>query len=336
MNQKLKNKLSILLLIIVTIGVLYFALKDDFIDIVHDILRVNIWWLLVAIFLLFGYWYMKSMVLYHTARHFKKDYRMRNAFRNILLTQFFNGITPFASGGQPFQVYSLKQEGISLTDGTNIIIQDFIVYQIALIILGLIAIISNHFLSIFPDVGFLKQLVTLGFLINTIVIIVLFVVAFAKRINIFIAKKLIYCLGKIKLVKNVKETSQKWKEYIDKFHAGAVILMKDKKHFIYLIFLNLVALMSLYLIPMVILFGLGDYTSVTSGYAIITSAYVMLVGSFVPIPGGTGGLEYSFLSFYGNFIKGSTLKAIMLIWRFITYYLGIIVGAIAINIKEKR
>ena len=112
--------------------------------------------------------------------------------------------------------------------------------------------------------------------------------------------------------------------------------MKDKKHFIYLIFLNLVALMSLYLIPMVILFGLGDYTSVTGGYALITSAYVMLIGSFVPIPGGTGGLEYSFLTFYGNFITGSTLKAIMLIWRFITYYFGIIVGAIAINIKEKR
>ncbi|MCI8446189.1 MAG: flippase-like domain-containing protein [Bacilli bacterium] len=336
MNQKLKNKLSILLLIIVTIAVLYFALKDDFIDIVNEILRVNIGWLLIAIFLLVSYWYMKSMVLYHTARHFKKDYRITQAFRNILLTQFFNGITPFASGGQPFQVYSLKQEGISLTDGTNIIIQDFIVYQIALVILGIFAIISNHFLTIFPEVGLLKQLVTLGFLINALVIAILFIVAFAKKINLFIAKKLIYFLGKLKIIKDSEKTSQKWKEYISRFHVGAAILMKDKKHFIYLIFLNLVALMSLYLIPMVILFGLGDYTSVTGGYALITSAYVMLIGSFVPIPGGTGGLEYSFLTFYGNFITGSTLKAIMLIWRFITYYFGIIVGAIAINIKEKR
>ncbi len=336
MNQKLKNKLGILLLILVTIIVLYFALKDDFNEIIHNILTINIWWLLVAIFLIFSYWFMKSYVLYQTARHFKKDYRITQAFRNILLTQFFNGITPFASGGQPFQVYALKKEGIRLTDGTNIIIQDFIVYQIALVILGVCAIITNYFCHLYPEVGLLKQLVTLGFIINTLVIIVLFIVAFAKKINYFIAEKAIYFLGKIKLIKKPEQTSQKWKEYITQFHAGASILMKDKKHFLLLIFWNLIALMSLYLIPLVILYGIGNYTSLTGIKAIITSAYVMLVGSFVPIPGGTGGLEYSFLSFYGNFITGSTLKAVMLVWRFITYYFGIMIGAIALNTKEKR
>ena len=336
MNQKLKSKLSILLLILVTIGVLYFALKDDFTDIIHNILTIHIGWFLVALFLLFGYWFMKALVLYQTARCFKKDYRMTQAFRNILLTQFFNGITPFASGGQPFQIYSLKKEGIRLTDGTNIIIQDFIVYQIALVILGIVAIVSNYFMHFFKEVGLLKQLVTAGFLINTFVIIILFIVAFAKKANHFVVKKVIHFLGKIKLIRNIEQTNKKWKEYIDQFHSGAAILMKDKWHFITLIIWNLVALMSLYLIPMVILFGLGDYTSLSGGLTIITSAYVMLIGAFVPIPGGTGGLEYSFIAFYGNFIHGSVLKAVMLVWRFITYYFGIIVGAIALNTKGKR
>ncbi len=335
MKGKLKSKLSILLLILVTIVVLYFALKDDFNDIVHNILTINIWWLLVSIFLIFGYWFMKSLVLYQTARHFKEDYKMSQAFRNILLTQFFNGITPFASGGQPFQIYSLKKEGIKITDGTNIIIQDFIVYQIALVILGVFAIITNYFCHFYPEVGFLKQLVTLGFIINTLVIIVLFIVAFAKKINYFIAEKMIHFLGKIKLLRNPEKTSENWKNYITRFHSGAKILMKDKKHFVSLIFFNLVALMSLYLIPLTILYGLGDYQSLSGGLTIITSAYVMLIGSFVPIPGGTGGLEYSFLTFYGNFLSGSVLKSVMLVWRFITYYFGIIVGAIALNTKEK-
>lgn len=335
MSQKLKSKFSILLLIIVTIFVLYFALKDDFNDIVYNIFTINIWWLLVSLFLLFGYWFMKALVLYQTARHFKEDYKMTQAFRNILLTQFFNGITPFASGGQPFQVYSLKKEGIGYTDGANIIIQDFIVYQIALVLLGVIAVVSNYFCHFYPEVGFLKQLVTIGFLINTFVIIILFVVAFAKKINYFIAKKLICFLGKLKLIRNTEITSQKWKEYIGKFHTGATLLMKDKKHFFTLILWNFIALISLYLIPMTILFGIGDYHSLSAGITVVTSAYVMLIGAFVPIPGGTGGLEYSFLAFYGNFIGGSTLKAVMIVWRFITYYFGIVIGMIALNIKEK-
>lgn len=335
MKGKLKSKLSILLLIIVTIIVLYFALKDDFHDIIHNIVTINVWWLIASLLLIFGYWFMKSLVLYKTARYFKRDYRITQAIRNILLTQFFNGITPFSSGGQPFQIYSLKKEGISLTDGTNIIIQDFIVYQIALVILGVFAIITNYFCHFYPEVGFLKQLVTIGFIINTLVIVILFVVAFAKKINYFIVEKVIHFLGKIKIVKNPEQKSQNWKEYITKFHSGAKVLMKDKKHFILLILLNLVGLMSLYLIPLTILYGLGDYHSLTGGLTIITSAYVMLIGSFVPIPGGTGGLEYSFLTFYGNFLNGSVLKAVMLIWRFITYYLGIMIGVIALNAKEK-
>lgn len=336
MIQRLKNKIGVLLLVIVTIGVLYFALKDDFTSIVDNILHINLWWLFVALFLVFGYWYMKAIVLHKTARHFKKDYRFRQAFRNILLTQFFNGITPFSSGGQPFQIYSLKQEGIDLTDGTNIIIEDFIVYQIALVLLGIIAVISNQFLNLYKEIGLLKQLVAIGFLINTVIIIVLFVVAFAKKANRFVIHSVITFLGKIKLVKDVEKKKEDWMKYINRFHSGAVLLMKDWKNFLSLIFLNFVALVSLYLIPMAIVYGFGEYDTLNGLTTIITSAYVMLIGNFVPIPGGTGGLEYSFLAFFGNFLTGSILKSVMLLWRFVTYYLGIIIGLIVFNIKGKR
>ena len=64
---------------------------------------------------------------------------------------------------------------------------------------------------------------------------------------------------------------------------------------------------------------------------ISASAYVLIIGAFVPIPGGTGGIEYGFMQFFGNFISGSVLSASLLVWRFITYYLGIILGAITIS-----
>ena len=64
-------------------------------------------------------------------------------------------------------------------------------------------------------------------------------------------------------------------------------------------------------------------------------SYVMLIGSFIPIPGGTGGLEYGFINFFKNFIIGSKLNAIMLLWRFITYYFGMILGALILNFKKE-
>ena len=60
------------------------------------------------------------------------------------------------------------------------------------------------------------------------------------------------------------------------------------------------------------------------------------MGSFIPLPGGTGGLEYGFVSFFGNFLTGGKLTTLMLLWRFITYYLIMILGAIALNIRKKE
>ena len=65
---------------------------------------------------------------------------------------------------------------------------------------------------------------------------------------------------------------------------------------------------------------------------VVSSAFILIIGNFVPIPGGSGGIEYGFIQFFGNFIQGSVLSASLLVWRFITYYLGMILGAISINL----
>ncbi len=336
MKEKLKNKLNVLIIFIVTFIVLFLALKDDFNTIIYQIVNIDIKFLIIAFLLMISYYYLRTIVLHDFITKFKKDYRFFDTFSLILKTQFFNGITPFATGGQPFQVYMLKKENIKITNATNIIIQNFIVYQIALVILGLIAVICNYFIHFFKDITILKHLVTLGFIINILVTFILFILAFTVKLNKWIGNISIKVLKEIKIIKNQKEALDKWEKYVENFHDGAIILLQNKGKFIKGIFYNLMALCSLYLIPLVLLYGMGNFNVITSYEAIITSAYVMLIGSFVPIPGGSGGLEYGFIAFYGNYIKGTTLKSIMLLWRFITYYLGMILGAIVLNIKKKE
>ena len=59
------------------------------------------------------------------------------------------------------------------------------------------------------------------------------------------------------------------------------------------------------------------------------------MGSFVPIPGASGGIEYGFTQFFGNFIGLEYISAVLLIWRTITYYLGMIIGALLFNLEKK-
>ena len=336
MKKHIKNKLNILILIVITLLVLYLSLKDDFYTTMHQILTMNIYWLMAGVLLVISYWYLRSIVFHQFVNKFHGNYRFLKAFKLVVTTQFFHAITPFASGGQPYEIYALKKEGIKFTDVTNISIQNFIVYQIALVILGIIAIVSNYFFHIFKEVGIVKELVLVGFVVNLLVIIGLFVISFGRRINQFIVNRIITFLEYIKIIKDKEHILAKWEKYISEFHDGAKLLVENKKMFIGTIFINFVALLCLYLVPLVILYSIGDYHSVDGLLSIISCAYIMLIGSFVPIPGGTGGLEYGFIEFFGNFVGGSSLKATMLIWRFLTYYFGMFAGAIALNIKRKE
>lgn len=334
-NNILKRVISFIIIAIITSLVLYYSLKDDYKNIIHEIKTINKLWFLVAFIMMFMYWMIKALVRKKLVSKFNKNYKFIDSFKLSLELNFFNGVTPFATGGEPYEVYSLTKHGIKGTDSTNIMIQNFITYQIALVLLGMIAIITNQFVHIFPS-GFLTYLITIGFTINFLVIVFLFVITFGKKIDKFIMKIIVFILSKFKIVKNKENTLEKFHNYLEEFHEGATILLKDKKTFIKMIMLQFLSLSIFYLIPLILLYGMGDYSSLNGYKCIIISAYVMLIGSFVPIPGGTGGLEYGFIAFYGNFIKGSKLNAIMLLWRFITYYFGIMLGAIVLNFKRKK
>ena len=335
-SKEIKNKLNVIILILVTILVLYISLKDNFYDVIQGFKKLNIFWVIIALIFMFGYYFLRALSLHSFTSKFKREITFKEILKTVFITQFFDGITPSSTGGQPYQLYYFNKRGIKLTECTTIVIQNFIVYQISLILLGFIAVISNKYLNLFETVGPIKKLILLGFMINVIVMLALFSLAFLKKLNKFILTLGIKILSKIKIIKNKEEKLKKTNEYIEQFHDGTILLLKDKMTFIKTIFFNFAALLLFYTIPAILIFGLGDYKSINIYYAIIASAYVMLIGSFVPIPGATGGLEYAFTQFFGVFIIDPTLTLIMLLWRTTTYYLGVIVGAILLNIRKKR
>lgn len=327
------NKKSLIIIVILTALILYIALKDNFSEKVKYMLSFDIKWLIVSFLLILSYWFLKGLVLYHCTKKVYKPYTEKQGILLMVTTQFFHAITPFAAGGQPWQIYKLKKDGLSLGQATNVIIQDFIAYQIALVLLGGIAITTNNLLHIFPADSVLKRLVIIGFTINTLVVIFLFLVAFSEKWNKKLIDGSINILYKLKIVKNKEEKLQKSEKFIKNFHESAIILFQDKFNVFRIIALNFIALVGQYLIPFTLLMGLNIY--INPLIVITTSAYVMLIGSMVPIPGGTGGLEYSFMAFFKNFLKGPKLSSVMIVWRIVTYYFGIIVGALTLNFNKE-
>ena len=325
----LKNlKKNTIVLLGITVIVLFFILKDHFRDIVSNLENIDLWYVLIALIFFLISVFIKGLTNYIIVND-KEKFPMHEAVSQNFIMQFFNGITPFATGGEPMAVYMLKEQGFSLARSTNFMVLSFIFYQVALVIFGIIAVTYNYFFALFPTVKLLQHLVLIGFGINIIVVILL-LLSYSQRITKKMSQVSIKISRKLKLKYTDEEITQKFEDY----HNG-LKLVKTKKIIIVIgIALNMVSLFCLYMVPFWIIRGIG-VNSMNVMDTIVSSAYVYLIGAFVPVPGASGGIEYGFTKFFGNFMTGDVVSAAVIVWRFITYFLGIIIGALLFNIRRR-
>ena len=322
----MKNlKKNSIILLLITFVVLVFVLKDDFLDIMRALKNANIIFIILAFLCFFVGLAFEAKAYQEIIEEYKFNYSFKKSYRMLLITKFFNGITPFSSGGQPMQIYMLRKDGIRITKATNIIVQNFIIYQAALVALGLFAVIYNHFNQIFESMPLLRHLVTVGFIMNTLVMVGLIIVSVSNRFNHFLVRTGIKILNKFHFVKDKEKTLAKWEERVDDLCI---------RTFVY----NLIYLCLIYVMPYFVILALNNGTmdGVTPIKVITSSAYVLIMGSFVPIPGASGGIEFGYFKFFGNFVTGPLLKASLLIWRTISYYVPMIIGGILFNVNTKR
>ena len=332
MKHRLRNSIIILL---VTGIMLYLLLKDNFSGIMEVITTVNPVWIIFAVGIYLVYFFTDTIPFYLYTKNYNSEIKFSFMLYLNAITKFFNGITPLATGGQPMQVYELRKKGTSTANSTNAVTQFYIVFQISLVLWGLIALLFDKGFGMIQMNPVLTIFTVLGFILNIVVLIFLFIISFNKSINKRIVRVIISFLAKIKIVREKEKQIDKWNSTCDEFYENSKVLKENKTYLFMGITLQMVTLFFYHLIPYALARAIGIY-DFTIGQSIVCSAYIYLTGCYIPIPGSTGGTEYVFLGFIGNFIVGYKLNALLLLWRALTYYLPTIVGGIIFNIKSMK
>lgn len=325
-KKKKGNKLNLIICGIAFIVMIVYLLFVDKLENVLNALRnINPIFLIVCILFMIGYWMCESATIHAILKPLHPKAKFRDTWLDTIIGQYFNCITPFASGGQPMQAYYLVQFGVPLGSGLTALLSRFIVYQFVLTIYSAVTLIAG--LNLFGDDLAAKGLmpfVLIGFVINTAVIVFLLSIALWKNGTVKAANGIITLLTKMRIVKDPMHWRLYFTREVNKFHHNFKFLKKNVWVIVKSCFFTFIQL-TLYLSISYVLyrgFGLNG----ESLFKIISyQAYVLMISSFIPLPGAMGAAELGYAGFFRDMFGTYTGVSTML-WRIFTFYLPILVG----------
>ncbi|MDF7626326.1 lysylphosphatidylglycerol synthase transmembrane domain-containing protein [Lactobacillaceae bacterium L1_55_11] len=246
-----------------------------------------------------------------------------------LLNLLGTGLTPFASGGQPAQLYALAHSKMDGGRAMSIILMKFLVYQVVVVVFFLVGYVAaDNFIYQQVDPTF-ANFIPFAILIHAVVIIGIALVMFWPSFTLKLVDLTERLIGKFLEPERYQRLVDNLKEKIENFHFESRRVISNWRDLLGSTFFTTLQLIVFYMIPYFVIRAFG-YADVNPWLIVTMNIMIVMVISLFPIPGGVGGAELSFQLLFTPFVKNpATLILVILIWRLITYYFGLFAGIIA-------
>lgn len=322
----------IIIPIIIGIGVAAFLISQNFnmqvFKDIHWTWHTN-FWLFTAVVL---------MAVRHLAYMYRirlltdKQLSWRRSYQVIMLWEFASSITPSVVGGSAVALYIVNKEGINMGRTTAVVLITSLLDELFYILLAPIVILIVGYHNVFfQNTGFAffnAEMGMFGVFVAGYLFIILLqsIIIYGIFINPRGVKWLLIRLSKLPFLK-------KWRK--NAVVTGDQIIATSKelkgKSFLFWARAFLATVFSWTARFWVVNVMILGFVAVHDHLLIYARQLVMWVILLIsPTPGGSGVAEYIFTDFLGEFIPAGLSPAFALLWRLISFYPYIILGAIVL------
>ena len=333
MSSGLKRLLSFLFIALSITAVFFIAFSNEDLANAWDAIKqMNLIWLacIFACWLIYtvcdgmNYWF------YLRGQGFKIS--IGRAVNVALIGFYYCNITPSSAGGQPMQVNSMRKAGIPVGYGTMAVTIRFITNQTMTSVIALVLYILNRDFVCRQLAGAI-WLVRIGWLINFAAVPLVLLAAFKRNWVQKIAEMLIGGLEKIHLIRNRNAAVSKVTEVLDTYHTALLDLTHSPGQILLQFACSTIGMLALFSTTVFVYYAFG--MTGTPWYQVLTISCLLFVSaSYTPLPGASGAQEGGFLLYFRDTFKDGTIGLALLIWRFFTFYIYLIVGVFTILLEK--
>jgi uncharacterized protein (TIRG00374 family) len=335
-DERKEKKKTVKLSIVVSLGIsiaiiiliLFFTIDADTLKRISET-PIRYEFFIIAIILNILYWVLWAARLRVLSNAMEKDLKLSlwGSTKIVIANLFLASITPSMAGGEPVRIYLLNKEGMSIGSASGAVLGERLVDAIFILILVPIAFFIFQNIR---DLGFIGLGLLIGvFLFILLLILFIYAILRPNRIKSF----LIYLNKKFSRFSKKKESESKIitriNNEVDNFRNSIVLFAGEKKALIKASILTILFWSTGFMIPSMILLGLGLPPFFIESYA---AQVLLLVIIMMPTtPGSAGIAEAGVFGLYGVLIGTSSESLIfvfIILFRFITYHMNLIAGAI--------
>jgi uncharacterized protein (TIRG00374 family) len=267
-----------------------------------------------------------------------KDLTWRQAFRVIMLWEFTSAITPSTVGGTAVAVVFLHKEGLTVGRSTAVVLATSFLDELYFVIMLPVILLLVGWDALFTTslhgtgISFLNELALITAIGYSVILIWVILVGYGLFFNPEGIRKLIIRFFKLPLIRRWHEAAVR---------AGDDIVESShelrKRHFSFWLkaatatFLSWTARYWVVNAILVAFFTINDHFLIFARQLV---TWIMMIIS--PSPGGSGFAELILGRYISDqipvdpLIAGSIALAIAIIWRIISYYPYLIIGALLV------
>ncbi|MBW4828266.1 MAG: flippase-like domain-containing protein [Clostridiaceae bacterium] len=322
--KKLINYIVLISLIVLT-GWILIHNNDlsNFTQLMHGTNKV---FLLLAFLSMILFWLSDAYIIHKMKKALNIEDNFKSSIKLSMIGEYYSAITPFATGGQPMQIYLLNNAGVQVGTASSLMVTKLLVYQIVVTLYSIFMfIIKFNFLLKEAKLSF--PFVMIGCLFNFIVVLTILGLFYNEKLIRKILSKLLLFGNRLNLIKDIKKSEDKLNMNILDYKASIDSMKEDKKTTLILIITTFVQLTFYFSITYFVYLSVGLPKVRYLDIIALQSLHYMAV-SLMPTPGTVGAAEGGFYILYSSIFPKSILTFAMVLWRFIDYYFGIIVGGV--------
>ena len=250
---------------------------------------------------------------------------------NMVLAGLLAGtITPGQAGGEPVRVHELYRAGVKIGDATAVVIMERVLDGIILTVMGVLLMIlmTRYIGSIFNPALIILVIIAWIFLISFLLIPVL-AIKYPERTKFYLMKLVNWIAPRLgRISSSLQSITDRADHEIDNLFESMTRFTGTAWRGLF--FGGIVTALfwiSEFLVASVIMMGLGLGPFILESFFFqILIAIIMMI----PLtPGASGVTELSTSSLYALIIPSGMIGIFVILWRFVTFYLNIILGVIA-------